>query len=166
MNLDLMERELIAISTIPDHKLTDAEFLRGSLAIGRSGLRDALDTIHVLNRENSELRRAIMGAEPMEDLRHGQFLEMAATLHAAVEGGRKRAEVAERKLAACEADKKEIEMEYSLLYQSSNQERLRLGMHERGHENCIRTIGRLLRLCDDNGLGDKARELMEGIEDA
>ncbi len=37
-------------------------------------------------------------------------------------------------------------------------------MHQRGHENSIRTIGRLLRLCDDNGLGDKARERMEGIE--
>jgi hypothetical protein len=39
-------------------------------------------------------------------------------------------------------------------------------MHQRGHENSIRAIGRLLRLCDDNGLGDKARELMEGIENA
>lgn len=36
--------------------------------------------------------------------------------------------------------------------------------HQLGHENSIRAIGRLLRLCDDNGLGDKARELMEGID--
>lgn len=165
MNLDLMRRELACISDIPLHKLGDAEFLRGQLAIGRSGFRDALENAHELKKQVDELRRAIMGAEPMEDLRHGQFLEMAATLHAAVDGGRERAEAAERKLAACETDKKEIEMEYSLLYQSRNKELLQLGLHERGHENSIRAIGRLLRLCDDNGLGDKARELMEGIDD-
>lgn len=38
-------------------------------------------------------------------------------------------------------------------------------MHQRGHENSIRAIGRLLRLCDDNGLGDAARKAMEGISD-
>lgn len=35
--------------------------------------------------------------------------------------------------------------------------------HQRGHENSIRTIGRLLRLCDENGIGDKARKELEDI---
>lgn len=69
-------------------------------------------------REVAELQRAIMGAEPMPEVSHGQFLEMAKELH----------------------------------------------IHQRGHENSIRAIGRLLRLCDDNGIGDKARKELEGIE--
>jgi len=57
--------------------------------------------------EKEELRRAIMGEEPDPDLQHGNFLEMAATLHRACDGARKRAEYAEQRLGQSEAELKQ-----------------------------------------------------------
>src|SRR5690606_23921302 len=57
--------------------------------------------------EKEELRRAIMGKEPDPDLQHGNFLEMAATLHRACDGARKRAEYAEQRLGQSEAELKQ-----------------------------------------------------------
>jgi len=57
--------------------------------------------------EKEELRRAIMGKEPAPDLQHGNFLEMAATLHRACDGARKRAEYAEQRLGQSEAELKQ-----------------------------------------------------------
>jgi hypothetical protein len=77
------------------------------------------NALNAKDKEISELHRAIMGTEPMPDLRHGQFLEIAKELH----------------------------------------------IHQRGRENSIRAVGALLRICDQNGLGDAARKAMEGIGD-
>jgi len=57
------------------------------------------DRFAKVTAERDELRRAIMGAEPMPELRHGNFMEMARTLHAAREGAVARAEAAEAALA-------------------------------------------------------------------
>lgn len=57
--------------------------------------------------KTEELRRAIMGKEPDPDLQHGNFLEMAATLHRACDGGLKRAEYAEQRLGQSEAELKQ-----------------------------------------------------------
>jgi len=57
------------------------------------------ERIASLEAENAALRRAIMGREPDPSVSHGQFLEMARTLHDACDGGRIRAEAAEAALA-------------------------------------------------------------------
>ncbi|KAB2675877.1 hypothetical protein F9K85_13275 [Brucella tritici] len=57
--------------------------------------------------EKEALRRAIMGKEPAPELQHGNFLEMAATLHRACDGARKRAEYAEQRLGQSEAELKQ-----------------------------------------------------------
>ena len=62
-------------------------------------LDNAGDRIASLEAANAALRRAIMGKEPDPSVSHGQFLEMARTLHDACDGGRIRAEAAEAALA-------------------------------------------------------------------
>ena len=65
--------------------------------------------------EKEELRRAIMGDEPGHDLQHGNFIEMAATLHRACDGGRKRAEYAEQRLGQSEAELKQARTDNAAL---------------------------------------------------
>lgn len=67
----------------------------------------AADAIERLERERDELRREVMGGEPdyanFPSLSHGNFIEMARSLHAACHGGRTRAVSAESELTTLRA---------------------------------------------------------------
>jgi len=65
---------------------------------------DALAEVQALRAERDDLRAAIFGSRDYwPDLRNGNFIEMAATLHAARKGALARAEAAEAELAATQA---------------------------------------------------------------
>ncbi len=70
--------------------------------------------------EKEELRLAIMGKEPAPDLQHGNFLEMAATLHRACDGARKRAEYAEQRLGQSEAELKQVRADNAAIIHDLN----------------------------------------------
>lgn len=82
-------------------KHTLARRIRKALASSEPELRAEIVR---LTRERDELRLAIAGKPMLDGLYHGQYLEMAHTLHAACAGGRERAEAAESRVEALSAE--------------------------------------------------------------
>ena len=105
-------------NTRPAPTATDTGLVRYDLSMFGNGIVEmgggayvradqAVELLAAERAEKEELRRAIMGEEPDPDLQHGNFLEMAATLHLACDGARKRAEYAEQRLGQSEAELKQ-----------------------------------------------------------